>query len=87
MSRRIHVDETDQLSLQAVGLWRKLNHLYKQGFVNHEVMTVHPDPNAWGPFDEKHDLEAPLDELLALSYVDEQDGIYRLHQVIGDLSH
>jgi len=85
MFQRIHVDETDQLSLQAVGLWHKLNHLYKQGFASYEVMTVHPDPNAWGPFDEKHDLEAPLYELLALGYIDEQDGIYRLHQVIDGL--
>lgn len=66
-----HVDEDDRLSLAAVGLWHKLHHLHGSKFDALDVLTVHPDPNAWGPFDEVHDLEMPLDELRALGYAED----------------
>lgn len=79
MARTVHIDSDDQLSLAAVGLWHKLRHLHGASLDPVDVMTAHPDPNAWGPFEEQHDLEGPLNELLAMGYAEEQGG--RIHLV------
>lgn len=68
----MHIDSDDQLSLAAVGMWHKLRHLYGPELSVVDALTIHPDPNAWGPFDEHHDLEGPLTELIALGYVEER---------------
>ena len=70
----MHVDEDNTLSLSAVGLWHKLHHRYGRLFDAVDILTVHPDPNAWGPFDEEHDLDGPLNELLAQGYAQEVEG-------------
>ena len=74
----IFIDADSRLSFAAVGLWHKLHHAYGDSFDSVDTLTVHPDPNAWGPFDEQHDIEAPFSELLALGYADDSEGAVRL---------
>lgn len=71
MSRTINTDTS--LSFAAIGLWHKALALFGQRFAGEELLTVHPDPNAWGPFDEQHDIAGPLDQLLAHGYIESHD--------------
>jgi hypothetical protein len=65
----VHIDADTALSFAAVGLWHKLHHAYGNTFHAVDILTVHPDPNAWGPWDEQHDVEMPMTELQAQGYV------------------
>lgn len=82
----MHVAKDSNLGLAAVGLFYKLKALHGDTLSAVDVFTAHPDPNAWGPFDERHDLEAPLDELIAIGYVQEaEDGrILHLYEWLED---
>ena len=66
----LNVNTDPSLSLAAVGLWHKMNAAYGRNFDRVDILTLHPDPNAWGPNDEEHDLDGPLDELIALGYAE-----------------
>lgn len=84
MSKTIDTDPS--LGFAAIGLWHKVLALFGTEFRSEELLTVHPDPNAWGPFNEVHDIQGPLDELLAIGYVQSQDDgtTYTLHYSMED---
>lgn len=67
------------LGLEAIGLWYRARETFGDQFNAADLHLLHPDPNAWGPFDEKFDLEGPLSQLLALGYAREgEEGTIRL---------
>lgn len=84
MTQTINTDTS--LSFAAIGLWHKALALFGVHFDSEELLTVHPDPNAWGPFNESHDILGPLEELMALGYVQTSDGgaTYMLHYALGE---
>lgn len=77
---KINVDQHDGLSLAAVGLWHKLHYLHGNVIDDLDVLTAHPNPDAWGPFNEQTDLEAPMDELKAIGYAQENGNQINLYE-------
>lgn len=78
----MHIDGTDQLSFEAVGLWHKLRHAYGLRCSSLDVLTVHPDLHAWGPGGEPTDPSAPMDELLALGFIEKAGPDLLLHEEV-----
>jgi hypothetical protein len=77
-----NVDNDDSLSLAAVGLWHKLHHAFGDRCSPIDVFTVHPNPRAWGPVGEQHDLEHPLNQLLAIGYMQAEGGWFHLYKTL-----
>lgn len=67
----VPIDANRSLGLDAIGLWHRAKSLLGDRFEAADVHRLHPDPNAWGPFNEQFDLQGPLDQLIALGYVTE----------------
>ncbi|GGL76841.1 hypothetical protein GCM10009706_14110 [Curtobacterium citreum] len=78
----MHIDGTDQLSFGAVGLWHKLHYAYGSRCNSVDVLTVHPDLHAWGPEEDTTDPSGPMDELLALGFIEQEGPDLLLHEEV-----
>lgn len=80
------INTDTSLSFAAVGLWHKAFAHFGREFASAELLTIHPDPDAWGPHNTYHDFSAPLDELQAIGYVQTDDGgmTFTLHYSVEE---
>lgn len=74
-----HLDHSPVLSLAAVGLWHVLTSRFGSWVSARDLLLAQPNAMAWHPRAPLEDLQAALDELLAIGAVEHHENGYNLN--------